>query len=364
MSDVGSLRLQNPGVLYVERPSKDIASSWDKLSQVPLGFVDNTINQNINVELNKLPGGHGNKPIVISDPKTNFSFKKLDARNVDVLGIAVDAPTVANENSIMSQPKINVLNSPELFRKQNFVVSEPRNQPISDVALPKLNKRDAEEPNHNSNNIPVDIKIVGGKGSQDQIVNARILDRLLNGLNSGIGISDTVHAQNRQEVNKSAPPAIKTSFKAENNIKSIGTGSRPLELMSIKKQSNKSNNVNVWKQFAKSLIPTEISNSINSVLNPTKNNDKSKQSKQFNVWNLVKKEKQQIAPTASTYSRDSTFGTIINNGLWVYPKTIPEKRTTQGPILGGVTNSMLDLMSGLWNSQTTAYPLFQGNTIV
>ncbi|XP_063437560.1 uncharacterized protein LOC134718773 [Mytilus trossulus] len=359
VSDVGSLRMQNPGVLYVERPSKDIASSWDKLSQVPLGFVDNTINQNINVQLNKIPGSQGNKPIVISDPKTNFSFKRLDARNVDVLGIAVDAPTVANENSIMSQPKINVLNSPEIFRKQNFVVSEPRNQPMSDVALPKLNKRDAEEPN--SNNIPVNVKLVGGTSTQDKIVNARILDRLLKGLDSGIGISNTVHAQNTQGVNKNASPDIKTSFTADNSINSTGTRSNPLESMYKKKQSNKSNSVNVWKQFSKKLNPTEISNYINSALNPTQKNGKSKQ---FNVWNLVNKKNQPISPTVNTYSVDSSFDSIINNGLWVYPETTPGKRTTPSPILGGVTNSMLDLMSGLWNSQTTAYPLYQANTIV
>ncbi|XP_052083767.1 uncharacterized protein LOC127721133 [Mytilus californianus] len=357
VSDVGSLLMQNPGVLYVERPSIDIASSWDKLSQVPLGFLDNTINQNINAQENNFTGSRlqGNKPIVISDPKTKFSFKKLDARNVDVLGIAVDAPTVANENSIISQPKISVLNSPEIFRKQNFVFSEPRNQPLSDVTLPKLNKRNAEESFHNSNNVPVNIKIVGNTGSQDKIVNARILDRLLKGLNSGISISNT--AQNRLEVNENAPD-ITTSVKAENNINSIGTGTNPLKLMSKKRQSN---SVNVWTQF-KSLIPTEISNSINSLFNRTQNNGKSKQ---FNVWNQFKQEKQQIAPTVqTTNSMDTAFNSIMNNGLWVYPKSTPIKRTTQGPILGGATNSMLDLMAGLWNSQTTAYPLYQGNTIV
>ncbi|CAC5401753.1 unnamed protein product [Mytilus coruscus] len=357
VSDVGSLLMQNPGVLYVERPSIDIASSWEKLSQVPLGFVDNTINQNINAQQNNLTGSRlqGNKPIVISDPKTKFSFKKLDARNVDVLGIAVDAPTVANENSIISQPKISVLNSPEIFRKHNFVFSEPRDQPLSDVTLPKLNKRNAEESFHNSNNVPVNIKIIGGTSSQDKIVNARILDKLLRGLNSGISISNT--AQDRQEVNKTASSDIKNSIKAENRINSIGTGTNPLKLMSKKSQSN---SVNVWTKF-KSLIPTEISNSMNSLFNRSQNNGKSKQ---YNVWNQFKQEKQQTGPSALTNSMDTAFNSIMNNGLWVYPKTTPIKRTTQGPILGGATNSMLDLMAGLWNSQTTAYPLYQGNTIV
>lgn len=254
-----------------------------------------------------------NTPLIISDPKSQFSFANLGARNVEF----VDSPQSnvriqANMNTVQSSPN-----------NQNFVISDVPDNTVSDVAQSTLNKRFVEISKSNE----ITQNSVAMKNTQKQNANAILFEKMLGRLNSGIMVSNSKQARSTDFV--PVKPVSKDSMK------------KALETL--------------YRSNAKK----------------TTSNENSKQSKPpINVWNMAKNlniNKNQVLPTEVTPFGNVLFNPLLNNGLLVHPGT--PMGTANPPLFNafdGVTNNILNDL--LWNTQTTtASPLglglFQGNVI-
>lgn len=349
VSDVGGIPVHQPDQIFMDRPSNNIINqvdtSWRKLSQEPTTvFMNKILNNNINNDRQTTTETPFQKitPIVISDPKSKFSFKRLDARNVDVNNLPVSQRQVASkQHFVVSEPILRAIESQSSKQTSSAIVDpipKTRVSGINDIvigqSLEQLAQDDALPPFRKPMN---DV----GKMSKQSSLNK-------------VDFWDA--AQNILSVNNTRSQNLMTK-----TADIIGS---PNSL-----QNPKSNNVFDLAQTVLSLNKKKSRDWMGPgntpVDKPVRINENL-----LNVWNTIvkphpaqnKRSPPAVAPTADIQTLVNSFSNFMNNGIFVIPttpKSLLDRRRRPANVHTGVTENILDAMSRVWNTNS----LFPANTI-
>lgn len=347
VSDVGGVPVHHPDQIFMDRPSNDIINqvdtSWRKLSQEPTTvFMNKILSNNINNDRQTTTETPFQKitPIVISDPKSKFSFKRLDARNVDVNDLPVSQRQVAsNQHFVVSEPLLRAIES---NKQTSSAIVDPipktRVSGINDIvigqSLEQFTQDDALSAFKKS------INDVGEMSKQSPLTKVDFWDA----------------AQNILSVNNT---------RSQNSMtKTADIIGSPNSL-----QNPKANNVFDLAQTILSLNKKKSQHLMRPNPAPVNKPVRIKENV-LNVWNTIikpnpaqnKRSPPAVAPTADIQTLVNSFSNLMNNGIFVIPttpKSLTDRRTRPASVNTGVTENILDVMSRIWNPNS----LFPANTI-
>lgn len=348
VSDVGGVPVHHPDQIFMDRPSNDIINqvdtSWRKLSQEPTTvFMNKILNNNIKNNRQTTTETPFQKitPIVISDPKSKFSFKRLDARNVDVNNLPVSQRQAAsNQHVVVSEPLMQAIES----RKQtSSAIVDP---------IPKTRVSGIKD-------------IVIGQ-SLEQFTQDDALQSFKKPMND-------VSQRSEQS------PRNKVDFwDAAQNILSLNntrTQNSMTKTADIIGSPNSLQNPNKVLDLAKTILSLNKKKSQDDLMRPNPAPPVNKpvriNENLLNVWNTLinpnhaapnKRSPPAVAPTADIQTLVNSFSNLMNNDMFVIPttpKSLPVRRTRPANVYTGVTENILDVMSRIWNQNS----LFSANTI-